>query len=218
MTVIMPGMAALPAPDSSSQDSTSQDSSSPSSTRDRLLAAAVEVFVEQGFESARLQDIARAAGLTTGAIYANFRGKGDLLFDAMGVRADAEMDGILAEARGREIRELLEVLGDMLVRPREQPPLLIDAVAAARRDEELAGALRDRLDERETAIAELVERAKEEGSIDPAIGTDVLTRFCVTLAMGAVVMRTLRATPPDGDAWHQLIARLLDALAEEKSS
>ena len=198
-------MAALPA----------ESSSSRSSTRDRLLAAAVEVFVDQGFEGARLQDIARAAGLTTGAIYANFRGKGDLLFDAMGARADAEMDGILSEAHGREIRELLELLGDMLVRPRQQPPLLIDAVAAARRDAELASALRRRLGEREAAIAELVGRAKEEGSIDPAIETDVLTRFCVTLAMGAVVMRTLRAEPPDGDAWHQLIARLLDALAEE---
>jgi AcrR family transcriptional regulator len=54
------------------------------STRDRLLAAAVEVFVEQGYEGARVQDIARAAGLTTGAIYANFRGKGDFNLDATG--------------------------------------------------------------------------------------------------------------------------------------
>jgi AcrR family transcriptional regulator len=189
-----------------------------SSTRDRLIAAAVEVFVDQGYEGARVQDIARAAGLTTGAIYANFRGKGELLFDAIGVRAGAEMDAILAEARGREIRELLEVLGDRLVQPREQVPLLIDAVAAARRDGELAGALRHRLDERETAIAELVGRAKREGAIDPALDTDVFARFCVTLAMGALVMRTLNATPPAGDAWHQLITRLLDAVAEEKPS
>src|SRR5947208_11040976 len=58
------------------------------STRDRLLAAAVEVFVEQGYEGARLQDIARTAGLTTGAVYANFRGKDELLFAAIGARAD----------------------------------------------------------------------------------------------------------------------------------
>src|SRR4029077_18885673 len=96
------------------------------SSRDRLLAAAVEVFVEQGYEGARVQDIARAAGLTTGAIYANFRGKEDLLFDAIGARADAEMTSMLAEAQGREVRELLEVLGDRLVQPREQVPLLID--------------------------------------------------------------------------------------------
>src|SRR3954471_25015576 len=100
-------------------------------SRDRLLAAAVDVFVEQGYEGARVQDIARAAGLTTGAIYANFRGKGDLLFDAIGARATAEMDAMLAEARTRETREFLEMLGDRLLEPREQAPLLIDAIAAA---------------------------------------------------------------------------------------
>ncbi len=55
-----------------------------------------------------LQDIARAAGLTTGAIYANFRGKDELLFDAIGARAGVEMDALLAEARGRERRDVLE--------------------------------------------------------------------------------------------------------------
>ena len=178
------------------------------SSRDRLLAAAVEVFVEQGYEGARVQDIARAAGLTTGAIYANFRGKSELLFDAIGVRADAEMDQMLTEARRRDVRELLELLGDRLVRPREGVPLLIDAVAAARRDDELAGALRDRLDVRE--------RAKADGSIDPTLDTQAFARFCLTLAMGALVMRTLQAPPPDGDAWHQLISRLLDAVSREE--
>jgi len=181
-----------------------------------LLAAAVEVFVEQGYEGARVQDIARAAGLTTGAIYANFRGKSELLFEAIGVRAGAEMDQMLTEARRRDMRELLELLGDRLVRPHEGVPLLIDAVAAARRDDELAGALRDRLDARERMIIELVERAKADGSIDPTLDTKAFARFCLTLAMGALVMRTLDAPPPDGDAWHQLISRLLDAVSREE--
>jgi AcrR family transcriptional regulator len=188
-------------------------------TRERLLAAAIDVFVEQGYEGARVQDIARGAGLTTGAIYANFRGKTDLLFDAIGARADTEMDALVSEARGLDVRELLELLADRIVQPREQtPPLLIDAVAAARRDEELAGALRHRLDTREGVLIGLVERAKQDGTIDPALDTDACARFCLTLAMGALVMRTLRTPPPQGDAWHQLISRLLDALAPEESS
>jgi AcrR family transcriptional regulator len=186
------------------------------STRDRMLAAAVDVFVDQGYEGARVQDIARAAGLTTGAIYANFRGKADLLFDAIGGRAGAEMDALLTESRGREVRELLEALGDRLVRPRDDTALLVDAVAAARRDGELAGALRDRLGARERAVSELLERAQQEGSIDPSLDTDVFARFCVTLAIGALVMRTLQTPAPDGDGWHQLISRLLDAVSQEE--
>ncbi len=185
------------------------------STRDRLLAAAVEVFVEQGYEGARLQDIARAAGLTTGAVYANFRGKDELLFAAIGARAGIEVDALLAEALGREPREFLELLGDQLVRPRRQPPLLIDAVAAARRDDHLAAALRERLQKREAVLVDIVDRAKADGAIDPALDSDVFARFGLTLAMGALVLRTLNVEAPPEGAWHELIARLLDAISEE---
>jgi AcrR family transcriptional regulator len=186
------------------------------STRDRLLAAAVEVFVEQGYEGARLHDIARAAGLTTGAVYANFRGKDELLFAAIGSRARAELDTLLVEAQDRETRELLEALGDQLVHARRQPPLLIDAVAAARRDDALAAALRERLAAREEILAAMVERGKGEGTIDPAVDTDAFARFGLTLAMGALVLRTLHVEPPPEGAWHELISRLLDAVSEEQ--
>ena len=105
---------------------------------------------------------------------------------------------MLADAHGREPRELLELLGDRLVRPRRQPPLLIDAIAAARRDDELAAALRERLETRERVLVDIVERAKLDGAIDPALDSDVFARFGLTLAMGALVMRTLqgrRAAP-----------------------
>jgi AcrR family transcriptional regulator len=187
-------------------------------TRDRLLAAAVEVFVEQGYEGARLQDIARAAGLTTGAVYANFRGKDELLFAAIGARADVEMDALLAEAQGRNPRALLELLGDRLVSTRPQPPLLIDAISAARRDQELARALRDRLGTRERLLVDIVERAKVDGTIDPALDSEVFARFGLTLAMGALVLRTLQVEAPPEGAWHELISRLLDAVSKEQPS
>ena len=187
-------------------------------TRDRLLAAAVEVFVEQGYEGARLQDIARTAGLTTGAVYANFRGKDELLFAAIGARADVEMDALLAEAQGRNPRALLELLGDRLVSTRSQPPLLIDAISAARRDQELAGALRDRLGTRERLLVDIVERAKVDGTIDPALDSEVFARFGLTLAMGALVLRTLQVEAPAEGAWHELISRLLDAVSKEQPS
>jgi AcrR family transcriptional regulator len=185
------------------------------STRERLLAAAIEVFVEQGYEGARLQDIARAAGLTTGAVYANFRGKQELLFAAIGARVGVEMDALLAEAVGRDPRAMLELLGDQLVQPRRQPPLLIDAISAARRNEDLAAALRERMRARERVLVDVVERGKSDGTIDPALDSDAFARFGLTLAMGALVMRTLNVDPPPEGAWHELIARLLDAVSEE---
>jgi AcrR family transcriptional regulator len=186
------------------------------STRDRLLAAAVEVFVEQGYEGARLHDIARAAGLTTGAVYANFRGKDELLFAAIGARVGVEMDSLMANALEREPRAFLELLGDHIVRPQHKPPLLIDAIAAARRDENLAAALRERIAARESVLVDVVDRAKADGAIDPALDSEVFARFGLTLAMGALVMRTLKVDAPDEGAWHELISRLLDAVSEEQ--
>ena len=49
-------------------------------TRRKLLDAAKQVFAQQGFEAARLEDIAAGAGYTRGAFYANFESKEDIFF------------------------------------------------------------------------------------------------------------------------------------------
>ncbi len=47
-------------------------------TRQRLLGAAEVVFARRGFHGASVEEIAREAGATTGALYSNFAGKEDL--------------------------------------------------------------------------------------------------------------------------------------------
>src|SRR5271163_1398225 len=49
-------------------------------TRRKLLAAAENIFARTGYEAARLEDIAAAAGYTRGAFYANFDSKEDIFF------------------------------------------------------------------------------------------------------------------------------------------
>src|SRR5450759_4342203 len=49
-------------------------------TRRKLLAAAKRIFAQDGFEAARLEDIAAGAGYTRGAFYANFKSKEDIFF------------------------------------------------------------------------------------------------------------------------------------------
>jgi AcrR family transcriptional regulator len=50
------------------------------STRRKLLDAAKRIFAKDGFEAARLEDIAAGAGYTRGAFYANFKSKEDIFF------------------------------------------------------------------------------------------------------------------------------------------
>ncbi len=49
-------------------------------TSRRLLKSARKVFARDGFEAARLEDIAKEAGYTRGAFYAHFHSKEDLFF------------------------------------------------------------------------------------------------------------------------------------------
>ena len=49
-------------------------------TRRKLLQAAERLFARDGFEAARLEDIAAEAGYTRGAFYANFESKEDIFF------------------------------------------------------------------------------------------------------------------------------------------
>jgi len=47
-------------------------------TRARLIKSAEKIFARDGFEAAKLEEIAAEAGYTRGAFYANFAGKEDL--------------------------------------------------------------------------------------------------------------------------------------------
>ena len=58
----------------------------------------MRIFAKDGFEAARLEDIAAGAGYTRGAFYANFKGKEDIFFalfeEWVGERIDSFTDAI----------------------------------------------------------------------------------------------------------------------------
>jgi AcrR family transcriptional regulator len=80
-------------------------------TRQRLLAAAETIFARDGFEAARLEDIAAHAGYTRGAFYANFDGKEDIfvaLLEQWVAARIAEVNALLEKQKspGARLRAL----------------------------------------------------------------------------------------------------------------
>src|ERR1700754_5058814 len=51
-------------------------------TRQKVLDAARALFAERGYEPATIRDIAKGAGMSTGAVFANFQDKAEL-FEAV---------------------------------------------------------------------------------------------------------------------------------------
>lgn len=68
-------------------------------TRDKLLDAAEHLFQEQGVSHTSLQDIARRAGATRGAVYWHFKDKADL-FNAMMERVTLPMEASFNQEDG----------------------------------------------------------------------------------------------------------------------
>ncbi|GAA5024422.1 TetR/AcrR family transcriptional regulator [Terrabacter aeriphilus] len=82
-------------------------------TRDRVLAAASEVFAERGFHGASVEDICDRAGFTRGAFYSNFTSKDDLVVELSRRHSEALVDRI-RRASEREHASAEEVLRDVL--------------------------------------------------------------------------------------------------------
>ncbi|MGA0544561.1 TetR/AcrR family transcriptional regulator [Brevundimonas sp. VNH65] len=76
-------------------------------TRQKVLDAARDLFAERGYDPATIRDIAKGAGMSTGAVFANFQDKAELfetvLTEDMGRLAEVLQSG----AEGSTVREKL---------------------------------------------------------------------------------------------------------------
>ena len=182
-------------------------------TRERLLRAAADVFAERGYDGTRVADIAAAAGVSNGALYAHFASKADLLADALRTHGRNLLAEMLAADPGRPVVDLLLAVGRWLPRRRDaRGYLIIEALVAARRDEDVGGPMREYVGERADWLAGLVGLAQAGGELDPALSPAALAHFCLLLAMGsALITPDLHAIGED--EWGALLARVAEALS-----
>jgi AcrR family transcriptional regulator len=182
-------------------------------TRERLLRAAADVFAQRGYDGTRVADIAAAAGVSNGAMYAHFASKAELLVDALRTHGQRLLADLFVAEPSRSITDLLLVIGRRLPLRRDaRGYLIVEALVAARRDEDLAGPMRDYIGERADWLAELMRIAQTDGELDPALSPNALAHLCLLLAMGsALVTPDLHAV--DEEEWAALLTRVVTALA-----
>jgi AcrR family transcriptional regulator len=182
-------------------------------TRKRLLRAAAEVFAERGYDGTRVADIATAAGVSNGALYAHFGSKAELLVAALRAHGPRLLAEMFAADPDRSIADLLVAVGRRLPHRREAAGyLIVEALVAARRDEDVARPTRDYVSERTDWVAGLVRVGQAGGELDPALSPEALAHFCLLIAMGsALVTPDLNAV--DDAEWAALLSRVVGALA-----
>lgn len=188
------------------------DEGSRRNSRAALIEAAFEEFSGKGYEAATVAGIAARAGVTTGAVYAHFSGKLDLLLATVGL---APAEDILRSAR--EVASLpwseasKVIIQSMSARPDRRMLLLLDVIVVARRDPEIAGIMRAGLEHYLRAMTRANDAAVALGLIDPALDTEDLARVMALLTMGMVVFGALDEAPPSDPAFARLAELLLQA-------
>lgn len=184
-------------------------------TRERLLDAAAEVFCERGYEGTTVAEVARRAGLTTGAIYANFRDKAELLLKTIerssaGVVADMET----ARSKGLSAADRLLLMARLMIADPDETErrLFIEMFAAARRDPDVGARVAQALTAMQAELARMMERAKSDGDVAPEWDAKVLARFCLSLGVGFTHLAVAGLPDPDPDQWSALTERMLAAI------
>ncbi|WP_333766537.1 TetR/AcrR family transcriptional regulator [Streptomyces sp. IBSBF 2435] len=152
-------------------------------TPDSLLAVAVEVFNERGYDGTSMEDLSRAAGISKSSIYHHVRGKEELLNRAVGRALDG-LFGILDQplaGDGPAVRRLEYVIRRTAVVLMDELPYvtLLLRVRGNTTTERWAMERRREFDQR---VAELLKSAVAEGDLR----ADVEVRLATRLLFGMI--------------------------------
>lgn len=146
----------------------------PGYDQESLLAVAVRVFNERGYDGTSMEDLSRTLGITKSAIYYHVRSKQELL----GLALDRALDGlsaVVAESEagdGRAVDRLEQLVRGSVEVLVERLPF-VTLLLRVRGNTEVERAALARRRELDHVVTDLVEQAVAEGDVrddvDPAV-------------------------------------------------
>ena len=180
-------------------------------TRARLLELATQVFAEEGYAAVSVRDLARRSSLTTGAIYAHFLNKAELLVEAIDARVATDVE----TSRDRtdiSFESYLTELNRRFPERADLRALLLEGATAARND----AAVRERLfaeqgERLESWVAEY-EAAQSRGELDSAVDMRAAVLMLWSMELGLGVIEALGLEAPAPDAWAELTGRFIQSI------
>ena len=185
-------------------------------TRERLLDAAAQVFVECGYERCTVADIARRANVTVGAIYSNFRGKADILLEVMRMRLKQQTETVRDYVRATpDVNQAFLALSRDRGAPgrQETRALLLEIFAAARRDPAVREVVAELMLGMVRFMTSRIKAAQEGGLVDAKVHAPSLAWLYLIPAAGETYAEAAGLELPPEDQWLALLERVVQAIS-----
>lgn len=161
-------------------------------TTTALLDAATTVFARQGVRTATVDDVARAAGYTKGAVYANFGSKDALVLAVLDRHLEdqvAQVGRLAAAATGQDLREVLQRSSARQMADQDFGILMLELWLYAARHPDARAALAERYQRMRAALAAASDRWRSDGAC-PTTAADAAT-LALALDAGLFLMHLL---------------------------
>ena len=186
-------------------------------TRAALLRSATAVFAEQGMERASIDDVARHAGFTKGAFYANFASKEDLFlalldehFADLLERVDQAVSGdhdMVDQAREGAASFMAFIASDP-----DWERLFFDFSSYATRNEAFRTELVARRRALREGIATLLQRRVDELGVTPPVPVADIAMMVFAMGDGIGLQKLLDPESLDQDLYPTMLATFFAGL------
>ena len=142
-------------------------------TREAIVFAARAAFAEDGYHGARLDQIARAAGFSKGAVYSNFAGKAELFLAVL----DKNIEDSMSRGWNAYDQAPVDISGNDEIAAAIKGFALatLEFIAVAARDEHLSEQVAQRLDRVVGVYSAVVESSRRASADQAADASDAGT-------------------------------------------
>jgi AcrR family transcriptional regulator len=187
-------------------------------TRQNLIAAALGLFAQDGYDATSVAQICQAAGVSKGAFYHHFSTKQELFLELLGMwmgQIDAKLEETTDAMQNvpHGLLQMAESTRDVLRLADGRLPMFLEFWSQARLEPAVWQATIEPYRRYQAYFTKLIEQGIAEGSIreiDPAVAA----RLLVSLAVGFLLQCVL---DPQGEDWARVLGQsvqlLLDGLA-----
>jgi AcrR family transcriptional regulator len=190
-------------------------------TRKHLLDAAAMVFARQGFHGASLDEVAKTAGFTKGAVYSNFKNKEDLFLALLDEHVSYQFvvmaEALETPARTRE--EQLPRLAKAIERQMwddQFSMLWLEFVLYAARNADVRSKLASWMDGERELIERLIEHEYAAQGPPPRYPTSFLATLSTAIFNGLGLEHLINPDVANEQSMTMLLQFLYDAMGSDE--